>query len=203
MFPSPEQFFQDFSEFATDFQLIRDNEVIDTVKGFIDFEKSEIQVDSQIKIFKNDVLYSEVSKEKYYVKEATMDIFANQIYGTTVKYVIDPTFLNTKEENKVQHINIGSIQGNAIIGSQETASIMTQNITNNSLEDLKELINSKSQEDKEILNKLLNYLEVIEETNPSISKGIFARFSNVLSKNKDVAIAVGNWIVTWLTQNNK
>lgn len=200
-FPLPEDFFDDFKDFADDFKLIRDDEYISKVKGFFKHEKSEIRIDSQIKIFKGDILYHISSGTNYYVKTAIPDYFANKNYGTVVKYVENPELLKEKVKEEKAVFNIGSIGNNAIIGTQNMATIIAQNSVNTPLEQLKELINSKPAEDKELLNKLLNRLEIIEEDNQPVSKGTLAKFSDLLAKHSDIAIAVGSFLTRWLSES--
>lgn len=101
-----------------------------------------------------------------------------------------------REKQNIGNILIGSIGGSAIIGNQQYASIDNSSITN-----LKEIISNKVQ-DKELLEKLLNRIEIIIEDNQPISKGTFSKFASIFRKYPDVFNAVGAIITKWISSIN-
>lgn len=68
-----------------------------------------------------------------------------------------------------------------------------------SLDEIRSLIAFKPAEDQEDLNKLVNTVEVITQNSETVSKGFLGKFSDLLAKHSDIAIAIGNNIMTWLT----
>lgn len=60
------------------------------------------------------------------------------------------------------------------------------------------MISSKPVEDQAELNKLIDRAEIITEDNQPISKGTFAKFSDLLAKHSDIAIALGSNLINWL-----
>lgn len=199
MFPSPEEVFRDFAEFADDFKVIRNKETVAKVKGFLSSKTLSIQLNSAFKIEKNDILYHIISDTNYYVKQAVMTSSSNKNYGYKASCVLDPTLLEERGEvSKNSYVNIHTIHGNAVIGNQNTTTIITEN----SMDELKSIIASKTKEDQEILNKLLNRLEIIKEDNQPISKGTLAKFSDALAKHSDIAIVAGKILLEWLSGKN-
>lgn len=202
-FPDPEKFFSHFKNLVDDFSVIRNGEEISQVKGTINHKELSIRTHSQFNILPNDILFHIASRTNYYVKTAFMKTINNKNYGYDITYVLSPEELLAKEPKEEKAVfNIGSIGNNAIIGTQSIATIIAQNSASASLEQLKELINSKPAEDKELLNKLLSRLEIIEEDNQPVSKGTLAKFSDLLAKHSDVAIAVGSFFTKLLTASS-
>lgn len=200
-FPTPEEIFDDFKDFATKFELIRNNKIIAEVFGFLE-DNDTIRIDSKIKIYPKDQLYYRAENQMYYVKAVKADIFANEKYGSIVTYVENPELLDEKKTRETPHINIGSIHGNAIIGSGDNAKIIANNNIDSSLEKLKSLILSKN-DDVKSQEELLSLLEKISTDKKSLNKGLLSKFSDLISKHSDIAIALGNWVVEWLIHKGK
>lgn len=94
-----------------------------------------------------------------------------------------------RQQQTTGNISIGNIGGSAIIGNQQYATI-----DNSSIQNLKEIISSKT-EDKEILEKLLNRIETIIEDNQPVSKGTFSKFAYIFKKYPDVLNAAGALLI--------
>lgn len=93
-----------------------------------------------------------------------------------------------------QMFNIHSVNNSAFGNNGDVT------INNGSnLEEIRALISSKPIEDQEELNKLINTVEVITESGSTVSKGFLSKFSDVLAKHSDIAIAIGSNIIKWLT----
>lgn len=69
------------------------------------------------------------------------------------------------------------------------------------LDEIRALISAKPSEDQHELNKLVDTVEIITENSSSVSKGFLSKFSDVLAKHSDIAIALGSGIIKWLTTN--
>ena len=95
----------------------------------------------------------------------------------------------------VQVFNIESINGPAIIGSQQNATINA----GASLDDIKKLIHTLPEAEQLQAKGLYGELKKIESGAASIQKGGLSKFSDVLAKHTPLLTAVGNWIVQFLT----
>ena len=101
-----------------------------------------------------------------------------------------------RKQQSIGNISIGNIGGSAIVGNQQYAII-----DNSSIQNLKEIISSKT-EDKEMLEKLLNRIETIFEDNQPVSKGTFSKFANIFKKYPDIVNVVGATLLKWLSSMN-
>ena len=89
---------------------------------------------------------------------------------------------------------IGTVNS-SIVGTQQNA---TMNF-DNSITNLRDII-SQETEDKAELEKFATYLETFLENNTKIEKSNFEKFSDLLAKHSNIALAVGNTIFQWLTR---
>lgn len=93
-----------------------------------------------------------------------------------------------------QTFNITSVNNSAFGNNGNTT------INNGySFDEIRSLISSKPIEDQEELNKLVNTVEIITENGETISKGFLSKFSDLLAKHSDIAIALGTGVMNWLT----
>ena len=169
-----------------EFQVQRNNQILPvTLKGFFS-GNDKIQIYKPADIASGDWLLLE--SEKYFVKS-----IQQLPRSIIIRYISEFDYKQTF--NIPQQINIGTIAGNAIVGSQQNA---TLNI-NTGLEDLQRIISEKSSADKALLESLHNELEAIIKENKPLNKGSLSRFITVLDKYSDVAGAVGNIITKFLS----
>lgn len=177
------------------FEIERNSLTISSVKGFFCSNNypSTIQVYGNPDIQFGDYLVHTPTNRKYCVTEITPLSIGNQVDELLVKYISEHDRL-TQQNSNISY-NIQNINGSAIVGNQNQA-ILNQGLTN--LDDLHKLISSKPTEDIEVLEKLLSRLEIITEDNQPISRGTLAKFSDVLAKHSDIAIAVGSFLTKWL-----
>ena len=90
-----------------------------------------------------------------------------------------------------------------ISGANFNNSIVGNNISNNeisvstsaSLSELESLIATKPAEDQELLKELLAALQRFENGSEPISKGIFARFSDLIKKHIDLITSITDTVI--------
>ena len=181
-----------FKRLSDTFSLERAGEIINNeIFAFFCSNKypSSIQTIDFKDIFEDDILiHNETGKRCIIVDVKPLR------RAVIVKYETETQ--RAREQQKINNISIGSISGSAIIGNQQFAIIDNSSITN-----LKEIISNKVQ-DKELLEKLLNLLEIIIEDNQPISKGTFSKFADIFRKYPDVFNAVGAIITKWISSIN-
>lgn len=173
-----------------DFEIIRNGQPVQMVKGLMgQLEgRDSIRLPSTCTIYSGDVLHCLETHCMYSNLDIRPITRHSRVYGYFVFYTNEPAKTETIT------YNINSIQGSAIVGSQQNATINL----GVSLQDLRSLVKDKSDDDQKELNKLINRLEIVTEDNQPITKGFFARFSDLLAKHSDVAIAVGQFLTSWL-----
>ena len=192
MSKDPFEFPIDLMGLCVNFEVMRDNVVISTVKGFFD-SNNIIQIIDNFKIKSKDWLIND--GDKYFITSVTPLPHGNGKFDYQLKYQEEYEYSQNISKQSQNSFSIGTVQGNAIIGNQSNATINV----GASISDLKNLINSKPTEDHELLNKLVQRLEIIKEDNTPVSKGTLAKFSDLLAKHSDITNIVGNIITAWLT----
>lgn len=180
-----------------DFSIERDNSVISTTKGFFcgkDYPNT-IQLASDSDIIENDWLIHKSTNRRYFVKSIRPLTSCNQTLGWMAEYLSESEYKKSISENDKATFSIGAIYGSAIVGNYNNATI------NNgyNLNEIRSLISAKPIEDQKELNKLIDRIEIITEDNQPISKGTLAKFSDLLAKHSDIAIALGSSVMSWLT----
>lgn len=92
-----------------------------------------------------------------------------------------------------QTFNIGSVSNSAFGNNGNTT------INNGyNFEEIKNLIASKPRSDQEELNEFIDRIKIITKDNQPVSKGTFAKFSDLLAKHSDILVAVSPIIMNWL-----
>ncbi|ADZ82521.1 hypothetical protein Clole_0788 [Cellulosilyticum lentocellum DSM 5427] len=175
------------------FSIKRNESVVADTKGFFTDKNypNGIQLLSTSDIKVNDVLIHNLTGESYMIERIQPLTRANELLGYIAYYKVN----TASNDTQTFQYNIGTIQGSAVVGNQQN---VTLNI-GSSIEEIKSLISAKPIEDQEELNKLIQRFENVIEDNQPISKGFFSKFSDVLKKHSDIAIALGENIIDWLT----
>lgn len=179
-----------------DFTVERDGKPSHSVKGFFCSNEypDTIQLLSDSDIAENDWLIHNATQKRYFINNVKPLSSGNRTLGWMAKYLSERSYKQEQERTTPYSISIGSIHGSAIIGNQQTATI------NNgyNLNEIQNLIATKPVEDREMLNQLIERIKIVTEDNQPISKGFFAKFSDVLEKHSDIATALGSSIINWL-----
>ena len=177
------------------FKLERNGVLFDeTLKGFIcgNSYPDSIQIMGKCDITESDWIVDCSTKRRYFI-DGVKPISKNAY----ILHCQSEYQYNQPKQTNAQY-NIGTIQGSAIVGNQQYATI---NIGNN-LDDIQKTINSDSSIDsldKEEFNKLIERLKIITEDNQPVSKGTLAKFSDLLEKHSDIAINLGQVLMSWLS----
>lgn len=83
---------------------------------------------------------------------------------------------------------------NSVIGTQEN---VTLNI-GDTLQEIKEQIDSSNSNDKQELRELINLLEKTMNNETSIKKGAFSRFAGIIQKNSWIASPIASVVLKWI-----
>ena len=84
----------------------------------------------------------------------------------------------------------------SIIGSQQTATLYNT-VTVSSVRD--QISNIENKDDAALLNTLLDRFDAIKEDNQPVSKGTFAKYSDVLAKYAPIASEIAGLVLQWLS----
>lgn len=180
-----------------DFYIEQNNCIVDTVKGFFcgkDYPNT-IQIHGSNNIKQGDWIIHTSTNSRYYIDNPKPLTFSNKIRGWMLGYKTEKEYQDSLSKNEHPSISIGNIYGSAIVGNYNSSTI------NNgyNLSEIRSLISTKPIEDQEDLNKLIDRIQIITEDNQPVSKGTFAKFSDLLEKHSDIAIALGSSIMSWLS----
>lgn len=188
-------------QFGESFSVIRNDEAINTVRGYRNAEKSPkrnyigLIPDSDVQ--EGDVLRSEVSLQLLYVIEANPDVVAGSLFQWKAFYWTEREMKQNRESRVTSTtFNIQNASG-SIIGNQQFA---TQNF-NHSVQELKALIDQSNSHDKEELHQLVEQLQSIVEESEHAKGGALARFSEVMQRNTWITGPLGTVIIGWLTHH--
>lgn len=185
---------QPIRKMANDFEIIRNNQSIGSVKANIcgkDFPNT-IQTYEATEILDGDLL--SFANKKFYIIDAKPQAYDNEVCYYMLEYSKEPLTKEQSQHNETHNYNFNApISGTTLVGSQKN---FTLNV-DNSIKNIQEIINNKTL-DKEALQQLLNEITETLESNKPLTKGIFSKFSDLLSKHSDIAIAVGNFFTTLL-----
>ncbi|WP_300381508.1 hypothetical protein [Clostridium sp.] len=179
-----------------DFSIERNNSIISINKGIFcgkDYPNT-IQLASNSDISENDWIIHNSSKKRYFIKSVYPLSIKNETLGWMAEYMSESEYKEFTSQKDKSTFSIGAIYGSAIVGNYNNATI------NNgyNLSEIRSLISSKPIEDQSELNKLIDRIEIITEDNQPVSKGTLAKFSDLLAKHSDIAIALGTSIINWL-----
>lgn len=185
------------NEFASTFIIERNHCEIGIVHGIYcgsDYP-STIQIVENADIQNGDWLIDKTTRQKYFAKDVTPIIVNGEPVDWMVKYQTERNYMLSENSTKHSTINIQSVNGNSVIGSQENVIL---NI-GSSLSDIEQLISKLPSREQTEADELLKELKTIESsTHPILVEGSLSKFSNLLKKHSDLLIAVGSWAVQLL-----
>lgn len=111
--------------------------------------------------------------------------------------ISESEYKESQKNQPVTSINIGTVSGPSIIGSQQNATLNF----GTSVEDIAQLIATKPASDLPQLCELVAELKSIEESGEKIEKGRLAKFADLLNKHSDLLTALSGWAIKLLTGN--
>lgn len=174
-------------------------------KQILSFLKPYASADDSLSITSNDIgkgipnlSIHEIRMTLDYLRDNGYLKLSKYANGTYLVHQVCHKGINFEEFEQPQvPSQVFNIQSatNSAIGNNGTTTI------NNgySFDEIRTLISSKSIEDQDELNKLVNTVEIMTENTEIVNKGFLSKFSDVLAKHSDIAIALGQGIMTWLT----
>lgn len=171
--------FNSIRELSDSFKLYRNNEYIDTIKGFFCSNEypNSIQTVDSILLEEQDLLVHELTNKEYIAHTLKPLTVSGELCGYIICY---------KETEISQTVyNIESVSGNSAIGTNATF-----NLINQSTDDIFELIDKElpfSQEKTELLNALLE----LKTKDKPIDKNTFNKFSDLIKKHENLLIPIG------------
>ena len=179
------------------FSIERNGSIIGTVHGFFcgkDYPNT-IQFVENTDIKNGDWIIDSTTSQRYYAKDVRPVIMNGTPCDWMIQYQTEDDFRAQSNLGKQTTINIHTVSGNSVIGSQENVVVNV----GSSLKDIEQLIASLPISEQPEAQELLNTLKsTSESTHPVLVEGALARFSNLLKKHTDLLIAVGGWAVQLL-----
>ncbi|MBC1893113.1 hypothetical protein HCA84_02415 [Listeria booriae] len=178
---------------CVDFICIRDDKELFNVKAFF-ADENIIQTAPGYDVKERDWLKHIDSKNAYFVdKLSPLAGPEGTDGGATIRYLTEHQIQQQKEKSR-SAISINTINGGAVIGDFNSVTF------NNGygLDTVKELITSKPETDQAELDKLVTAVEMLIDANMPVSKGSLSKFSDLLAKHSDIAIAISSTLGSWI-----
>ena len=176
------------------FSIERNGSIIGTVHGFFcgkDYPNT-IQFVENTDIKNGDWIIDSTTSQRYYAKDVRPVIMNGTPCDWMIQYQTEDDFRAQSNLGKQTTINIHTVSGNSVIGSQENVVVNV----GSSLKDIEQLIASLPISEQPEAQELLNTLKsTSESTHPVLVEGALARFSNLLKKHTDLLDAGGGWAV--------
>lgn len=176
---------------ANDFEIFRDGQSVGFVKAFVCSSKypNTIQTLEATEIYDGDIL--KFLTKNYVIVDAKPVAHGNELLYFMLKYATTEQSNIPKHHSETHNYNFNApISGTNVIGSHD----FTLNV-DNSIKNIQDIINNKTV-DKEALQELLDEIKETSENNTPLTKGIFSKFSDLLAKHSDIAIAIGTFLTT-------
>lgn len=177
-------------------QIERDGNTPISVSGLKNIQnhtnKKMFQFYPDTDIQPGDWILEPVTQMRYYIADVDLATFQGQIYSKNAFYLTASeyeTSNHTAHPNIIYHI---SNPQNSIIGNQSNPTI---NI--NCTEDFAKLIELNGGDDKKELQEIIALLESIQSGQIQPKKGIFSKFSNLVSKHSWFMDALNSWLINW------
>jgi hypothetical protein len=185
------------NEMTDTFTIEREGVSVGSVHGFFCGSKypSTIQLVESSSIQNGDWLIHAITQNRYFVEDVQPISVHGQIIDWMVRYKTSSEIERQTSSSAI--INIGTISGPSIIGSQQNA---TLNV-GTSIEDIAKIVATMPAADMVELCDLISELKKIERSDEPIKKGQLSKFSDALQKHSDLLIALGGWAVKLLTGN--
>ncbi len=183
-----------FKDMMIDFQIIRNSNVLSTVKGLMNTEtstkKKYVGFFPEVDVQSGDILYNISANIQYFVVDVDISTWMGNVSERKAFYQTQPP-AEQSPSSTVFNINNPS---NSIIGNQQQA------ILNNSsfnIDDLKQLIELYGNNDKKQLYELSSQLEklLLEDT---FHKGNLSKFSDLISKHSWLPLAIAQIISAFI-----
>lgn len=133
------------------------------------------------------------ANERFYVEDTMTSYFLKQESDLKAYYQTSAEY-NSSASVATNIFNIGTANG-SVIGSQSNF-VMNYN---DSIQTIKEQIESCDSEDKEDLQQIVALLEMIVNNQVPPQKGIFSKFSAVMQRNSWITGSVASALLSWLT----
>lgn len=175
------------------FHIEREGLQIASAHGFFCGKEhpSSIQLVENVDVRVGDWMIHKLTGNRYFVTEARPISMEGQIADWMVKYQSEYDWKKEKAAQNIASINIGSVSGTAIIGSQHSASINV----GYTADDITKLLANKPASDMPLLVELISLLKEMEAKDEPIKKGALSKFSDLLQKHSDLLVALGGWAV--------
>lgn len=184
-------------QFCQTFTICRQGNKVGDAHGFFcgrDYPCT-IQLVENIDIKNGDWITDTITGHRYYVKDAHPIIVEGSICDWMVKYQTEEDYQRSLRSVAQTNINIHSVTGNSIIGSQNNATMTV----GSSIADIEHIISLLPDSDHQIAQELLATLRsTTESTHPVLVEGALSKFSDLLKKHTDLLTAVGGWAVQLL-----
>lgn len=179
------------------FSIERNNSIVDHARGFFcgDDPPKTIQFVENANVKIGDWIIDSITDQRYHVCDAQPLLVNGEPHDWLIKYQTEPEYQHSVSSHNQTNINIQSVSGNSVIGSQEHVVI---NVGHN-LSDIESLLNKIPVPEQSEAKELIEELRRTETSaHPVLIQGAWSKFSDLLKKHTDLATAIGGWVVQLL-----
>ena len=179
------------------FSIERNNSIIGRARGFFcgDDPPKTIQLVENTDVKNGDWIIDSITEQRYYACDAQPILVNGKPHDWQIRYQTEQEFQHSIFSHSQTNINIQSVNGNSVIGSQERVTINV----GHSLSDIETLLSKFPSPEQSEARELIEELRRTETSaHPILVQGAWSKFSDLLKKHTDLATAIGGWAVQLL-----
>lgn len=179
------------------FQVFREDQLISEEKGLINSDQRTLEkfvsflMESDIRV--GDVLITKEGNE-FFVSEVTVQYWRGEPFEKRAIYQTSVERDRDKTQQPVPQFHVENAYG-SVIGTQSNFTLNYQN----SLSELKSLVDNSESQDQSELKELILLLEMMLEEKVPVQKGFLSKFSELLKRNSWITGPIASTILNWLT----
>lgn len=182
------------------FSIERNNSIIGKAHGFFcgnDYPNT-IQFVENTDVRNGDWLIDSITDQRYYACNVRPILVNGKPHDWLIGYQTEREHQRLISNSNRTNINIQSVNGNSVIGSQEHVVI---NVSHD-LSDIESLLSKFPAPEQSEARELIEELRRTEASaHPVLIQGAWSKFSDLLKKHTDLATAIGGWVVQLLIGN--
>lgn len=177
------------------YQIERDGNITHATKGLINFNTSTkrkfigVPVNTDIKV--GDWLINP-SGNRFYVEETETSYFSKNPASIDAFYLTEKEYKTDNAPLAAPVFNVNNAYG-SVIGTQAHVTLNY----NDCIEQIKKQISSFDSDDNKQLNEIVVLLEKIMSEKEKPTKGMLAKFSDVMERNSWISGSIASALLSW------
>jgi Mg2+ and Co2+ transporter CorA len=132
--------------------------------------------------------------EHFYITDTITTTVQKSPHSLKAYYLTVAEYQRSLQANNAATFNIQNAYG-SVIGTQAHV-VMNYN---DSINQVKDQVNSSDSPDKEELQQIISLLEMVVNNQVPVGKGLFSKFTDVMERNSWITGSVASALISWLT----